>query len=217
MRAEIEPPSYSECTLIGPPTLTLDIKSTNIYTPCTNHERNKHTTHYRITSNLNRDFLKGGFGLFRINPWKPSEGVEAFDVRAVGDANFLLTDLDRRMVTVQRKFGFSGHAWEVKQLAVSSDMRRVKDRGKTLLTAKRTSKEDPTLRWCDGSGRLIATDTKLVRRRGNHENHFRMPVLSIVAEVEQEVVDVLVAAWLARVWVEVVQAKKKTLMDGAYP
>ena len=84
------------------------------------------------------------------------------------------------------------------------------------LTAKRTSKEDGTLRWCDANGMLIATDTKLVRRRGNHENHFQMPVLSIVAEVEQELLDILVAAWLARVWAEVVQAKKKTLMDAAY-
>jgi len=219
MRAELELPSYEDCTLFGPPTLTLDIKDTKIYTPCTNHARN--VTHYRTTSNLNRDFVKGGFGLFRVNPYKPSERIEVCDVRAVGDASFRITGVERglcRIMTVQRKFGFSGHSWEVKEsVSPVADLWRVHEgKMETKLTAKRTSKEDGTLRWCDASGRLIATDTKLVRRRGNHENHFQMPVLSIVAELEQELLDMLVAAWLARVWAEVVQAKKKTLMDGAY-
>jgi hypothetical protein len=209
MRAEeLEPPSYEDCTFLGPPVLTIDIKDTKIYTPATNHKR----IHFRTTSNLNRDFVKGGFGLFRMNPWKPSEGIEVYDIRAVGDASFRITGVERgmcRAVTCQRKFGFSGHSWEVKQL----DPRALDDC--RVLTAKKASKEDGTLRWCDSSGRLIATDTKLVRRRGNHENHFQMPVLKIVAEIEQGVLDLLVASWLARVWVEVVYATKKTLMDGA--
>ena len=206
MRAEeLEPPSYEDCTCLSPPVLTLDIKDTKIYTPATNHTRIR----YRTTSNLNRDFVKGGFGLFRVNPWKPSEGIEVYDIRAVGHTSFRIIGLDRRVVTCQRKFGFSGHSWEVRQLDP-----RTMEEGR-VLTAKKTSKEDSTLRWCDAAGQLIATDTKLVRRRGNHENHFQMPVLTIVAEVEQELFDLLVASWLARVWVEVVNAKKKTLMDGA--
>lgn len=215
---ELEPPSYEDCAsaFLGPPSaLTIDIKDTKIYTPpATNHRR----IHYRTTSNLNRDFVKGGFGLFRINSWKPSEGIEVYDIRAVGDAAFRISGVERgacKVVTCQRKFGFSGHSWEVK--SADGGLRRVEDgRGEVRLTAKKASREDGTLRWCDGAGRLIATDTKLVRRRGNHENHFQMPVLKIVAEVEQELLDLLVASWLARVWVEVVNAKKKTLMDGAY-
>lgn len=206
MRAEeLEPPSYEDCTCPSPPLLTLDIKDTKIYTPATNHRR----IHYRTTSNLNRDFVKGGFGLFRVNPWKPSEGVEVYDIRAVGHTSFRIIGLDRRVATCQRKLGFSGHSWEVRQL----DPRTLEEG--QVLTAKKTSKEDGTLRWCNAAGRLIATDTKLVRRRGNHENHFQMPVLRIVAEAEQELLDLLVASWLTRVWVEVVNAKKKTLMDGA--
>jgi len=208
MHAEdLEPPSYEDCTCLGALVLTLDIKDTKIYTPATNHKR----IHYRTTSNLNRDFVKGGFGIFRVNPWKQSEKVEVYDIRAVSDSSFRITGVQRgmcRVVTCQRKFGFSGHSWEVKQL----DPRTMEEC--RVLTAKKTSKEDGTLRWCDGAGRLIATDTRLVRRRGNHENHFQMPVLNIVAEVEQELLDLLVASWLARVWVEVVKAKKKTLMDG---
>ena len=216
MRAEIEPPSYAECTFLGSPTLTIDIKDTKVYTPCTNHEKSRSIAHYCTTSSLNRDFVKGGFGLFRVSPWKPSEKTELYDVRAVGVARFLLTSLAHSMLTVQRRFGFSGHSWEVKQLPTGSDVRGSGDGGKMVLTAKRTSKDDGTLRWCDDSGRLLATDTKLVRRRGNHENHFQMPVLSILEDVEQELLDILVAAWLARVWCEIVQAKKKTLMDGEY-
>jgi hypothetical protein len=217
MHAQLEPPSYEDCTLPGPSSLTLDIKDTKIYTPCTNHARK--LTHYRTTSNLNRDFVKGGFGLFRVNPYKPSERIEVFDVRAVGDASFRITGVERgacRVMTVNRKFRLLGHSWEVRELVMGSDLRRMDEgRMEMKLTAKRTSKEDGTLRWCDANGKLIATDTKLVRRRGNHENHFQMPVLSIVAEVEEELLDILVAAWLARVWAEVVQAKKKTLMDAA--
>ena len=143
-----------------------------------------------------------------------------FDVRVVGHGTFQLSRIGRgapTVVTVQRRHGFSGQSWEARELCVGSDLRRSADSGsKTLFTAKRATKEDGTLRWCDANGRLIATDTKLVRRRGNHENHFLMPVLTVVADIEQEVLDVLVASWLARVWCEVVQAKKKTLMDGAY-
>lgn len=213
---ELEPPSYEDCTFLGTPTLTIDIKDTNIYSPSTNHKR----IHYQTTSNLNRDFVKGGFGLFRVNPFKPSERTEVYDIRAVADASFRITSVERgmcRVATCQRKFGFSGHSWEVKQLAMAADPRRMgESRVDTKLTAKKASKEDGTLRWCDGRGRLIATDTRLVRRRGNHENHFQMPVLEIVADVEQELLDLLVASWLARVFVEVVNAKKKTLMDGVY-
>ena len=213
---DLEPPSYKDCTFLGTPTLTIDIKDTKIYTPHTNHKR----IHYRTSSNLNRDFVKGGFGLFRVNPFKPSEGVEVYDVRAVGDASFRITGVERGMckvVACQRKFGFSGHSWEVQQLAMPSVSKRMGgSRRATKLIAEKASKEDGALRWCDASGRLIATDTKLVRRRGNHENQFRMPVLTIVVEVEQEMLDLLVASWLARVWFEVVNAKKRTLMDGAY-
>lgn len=216
--AELEPPAYEDCTFLETPTtLTIDIKDTKIYTPSTNLNR---IIHYKTTSNLNRDFVKGGFGLSRVNPYKPSERIEVYDIRAVGDASFRITGVERgtcRVATCHRKFGFSGHSWEVKQVAMAADPRRMEEgRDETRLTAKKTSKEDGTLRWCDGRGRLIATDTRLVRRRGNHENHFQMPVLEIVAEVEQELLDLLVASWLARVWVEVVNAKKKTLMDAAY-
>jgi len=217
MQAEaLEPPAYEDCVFLGTPTLTIDIKDTKIYTPHTNHKR----IHYRTTSNLNRDFVRGGFGLFRVNPFKSSEGIEVYDIRAVGDATFRITGVERgtcKAATCQRKFGFSGHSWEVKELAIPSVMRRMDgSRGVMKLTAEKTSKEDGSLRWRDASGNLIATDTKLVRRRGNHENHFRIPVLTIVAEVEQEMLDLLVASWLARVWFEVVNAKRKTLMDGAY-
>lgn len=213
---ELEPPSYEDCAFLGTPVLTIDIKDTKIYSPSTNHKR----IYYKTTSNLNRDFVKGGFGLFRVNPYKLSERIEVYDIRAVGDASFRITGVEHgmcRVVTCQRKFGFSGHSWEVKQLTTVNDSRRIEEsRVETKLTAKKASKEDGTLRWCDASGRLIATDTKLVRRRGNHENHFQMPELKIVAEIEQEMLDLLVASWLARVWVEVVNAKKKTLMDGVY-
>lgn len=213
---DLEPPSYKDSTFLRTPNLTIDIKDTKIYTPHTSHKR----ILYRTTSNLNRDFVKGGFGLYRVNPFRPSEGLEVYDIRAVGDASFRIAGVERgicKVVTCRRKFGFSGHSWEVKQLAISSNLRRMyESQGATKLTAEKTSKEDGTLRWCDASGRLIATDTKLVRRRGNHENLFLIPVLTIVAEVEQEMLDLLVASWLARVWFEVVKAKKKTLMDGVY-
>ena len=138
----------------------------------------------------------------------------------------------------RRRFGFSGSSWEVRSVPCATGLRSIhpadgcgvelgcynhgdlrsgskNDRGEVIFTAKRTSREDGTLRWCDARGRLIATDTKLVRGRGNRESYFRMPVLTIVdEEIEQEVLDLLVASWLARVWVEVVNAKKKTLMDG---
>jgi hypothetical protein len=211
---ELEPPSYEDCTILGTPMLTIDVKDTKIYSP-TNRKR----IHYRTTSNLNRDFVKGGFGLFRVNPHKPSERVEVYDIRAVGDASFHLTGVEHgmcRVMTCQRKFGFSGHFWEVKPLARNADPKMEEMRRVMKLTAKKTSREDGTLRWCDGGGRLIATDTKLVRRRGNCENSFQMPVLTIVEDVERDILDLLVAVWLARVWVEVVNAKKKTLMDGAY-
>lgn len=211
---ELEPPSYEDCTVLGTPTLTIDIKDTKVYT-LANHNR----IYYKITSNLNRDFVKGGFGLFRVNPYKPSDRIEVYDVRAVGDASFRFTRIEHgmcRVMACQRKFGFSGHFWEVKQLAMDADPGAEERKGVMKLTAKKTSKEDGTLRWCDGGGRLIATDTKLVRRRGNRENSFQMPVLTIVKEVEREMQDLLVAVWLAKVWVEVVNAKKKTLMDGAF-
>ena len=169
-------------------------------------------TYYRTSSNLNRDFLKGGFGLYRVDPWKKSEGSEVYDIRARAEGGFLLTGFDRngrpKNLSCQRKFGFSGHSWEIKfQARPGGGM-------ETVLTAKRTSKEDPTLRWSDAGGLLLATDSKLVRRRGNHESYFQMPVLSLVADVDAEMLDLLVAAWLARVWVAVVEAKKKTLKDA---
>jgi hypothetical protein len=150
--------------------------------------------------------VKGGLGLYRVNPYKPCEAVEVFDIRAVRGGSFLLTGLRGKMWTCERKFGFSGHSWEVKlQGRMGLE---------TLLAAKRTSKDDQSLRWSDSTGRLLATDTKLVRRKGNQESYFQMPVLSFVDDVEGELLDLLVAAWLCRVWVAVVEAKKKTLKDA---
>lgn len=79
-----------------------------------------------------------------------------------------------------------------------------------MLTAKSGSAERVSLEWYDGKGAIVATDTKLVRRQGNDENHFEMPMLKI----GEDEMDLLVACWLAKVWVEVVGAKKRTLRDG---
>jgi hypothetical protein len=199
------------------PSLTLDVKGTSIYTPKSSR-CSPHATHYKLSSNLNREFVKGGFGLYRVNAW--GKGVsEVYDVRVISDTRFNLLRIsgdgqEDGEVACERKWSIKGWAWDVLQSAscASSDG----EKRAILLRARRMPKDDGgCLGWYDGQGRLLAKDSKLRRRRGTCENGFEMPVLTFVPgrEMGEAEVDLLVACWLTKVWVEVERAKRRGLLD----